>query len=607
MTVARSGNSKLFQTPERVYLLGGVLLTSLIAIVVAVGLANVFKPQINLPFFYSGDSIFGAIGTKRISEGWIFNNPRQGFPFGSESRMYPAPDNASWLILKLLTALGLSSFAASNLYFLIGFPACFALSFDVLRKFKLDPIFSVAAALLYTFLPFHFYRFEHLTYTWYFVVPVYFKVALKLFSLEDEEEFQFSREIRWISLMFFLSCFGVYYTLFGLTLIMFSAVVKCSRYNVVQLGKITTTFAGTLILGSVVNLIPNIWFLLKNKTEVSESVLRSKTAGDVYSFRLIQLLLPNEDHLFAPLRTLANSYNLNASFVNENRSATLGVVGSVGLMILLFVLLRGSLENSKSNLWFLASTSWFLFLVGTTGGFGPMATYLGMESIRGWNRISVFVAFGSIAGAFFLLQYFAKSRRHVLLISILVIAFGLLDQVGGFYTFRTGQVRNEFVDSQKFVELIESSMPVGSAVYNLPYTDFPEPNPSGGVAYESGEGFLHSKSLKWSYGLNKSTEGAKFFGSLASESIATQIRVIKRMGFNGVYLDLRGFGNDAMQVKVDFLELGMVPMYERADGNVVFFRTGAKRISEIESLDVNEIQAVACYQKRLDGSYFESC
>ena len=163
MTVTGSGNSKLFQTPERVYLLGGVLLTTLIAIVVAVGLTNVFKPQMNLPFFYSGDSIFGAIGTKRISEGWIFNNPRQGFPFGSESRMYPAPDNASWLILKLLTALGLSSFAASNLYFLIGFPACFALSFDVLRKFKLDPIFSVAAALLYTFLPFHFYLFEHLT------------------------------------------------------------------------------------------------------------------------------------------------------------------------------------------------------------------------------------------------------------------------------------------------------------------------------------------------------------------------------------------------------------------------------------------------------------
>jgi phosphoglycerol transferase len=521
--------------------------------------------------------------------------------------MYPAPDNASWLALKLLTALGLSSFEASNLYFLIGFPVCFALSFAVLRKFKLNPKFSSTAALLYTFLPFHFYRFEHLTYTWYFVVPVYFMVAFKLFSLEDEEEFHFSREMRWILLMFFLSCFGVYYSLFGLILIVSSTVVKCSRRNVVQLGKITAALTGTLVLGSVVNLIPNIWFVLTNKTQVSDSVLRSKTGGDVYSFRLIQLLLPNQDHLFPPLRTLANSYNLNASFVNENRSATLGVVGSVGLMILLFVLLRGSSGYRKSNIWFLASVSWLLFLVGTTGGFGPMATYLGLESIRGWNRISVFVAFGCIAGAFLVFQYFVIRKWHVLLVSILVITVGLLDQVGGFYVFRTGQVRTEFVDSQKFVRLIENSLPVGSAVYNLPYTDFPEPNPTGGLAYENGEGFIHSKSLRWSYGANKSTEGAKFFGSLASESIATQIRVIKRLGFNGVYLDLRGFGNDAKQVKVDFLELGMVPMYERADGNVLFFRIFASRISKIESLDVNEIEAVACYQKRVDGSYFESC
>ena len=597
----------MFQVHDRVYLIAGVSLTSLIALVLVVGLTNVFTPHLNLPFFYSGDSIFGAIGTTRISEGWIFDNPRQGFPFGSESRMYPAPDNASWLALKLLTALGLSSFAASNLYFLIGFPVCFALSFVVLRKFKLNPIFSATASLLYTFLPFHFYRFEHLTYTWYFVVPVYYMVAFKIFSLEDEEEFHFLKEMRWILLMFFLSCFGVYYTLFGLILIVFSTVVKCSRRNAVQLGKITAALTGALVMGSVVNLIPNILFVLTNKTQVSELVLRSKTAGDVYSFRLIQLLLPNQDHLFPPLRTLASSYNLNASFVNENRSATLGVVGSVGLMILLFVLLRGPTGNRKSNLWFLASVSWLLFLVGTTGGFGPMATYSGMESIRGWNRISVYVAFGCIAGAFLFLQYFVVRKWHVLFVSILVSIFGLLDQVGGFYVFRTGQVRNEFVDSQKFVGLIESSLPIGSAVYNLPYMDFPEPDPIGGLAYENGEGFLHSKSLKWSYGANKSTEGAKFFGSLSSESIATQIRVIKRLGFDGVYLDLRGFGNEAEQVKEDFLELGMVPMLERADGNVLFFRIVANRISKIESFDVNEIEAVACYQKRRDGSYFESC
>jgi phosphoglycerol transferase len=461
--------------------------------------------------------------------------------------------------------------------------------------------------MLYTFLPFHFYRFEHLTYTWFFVVPAYFLIAFKLFCFEDGEKFEFSKEGHLIMLLFFLSCFGVYYTLFGLIIILFSACLNCLHRNFFQLGKMAIALAGTLILGLIVNLLPNIWFILTNKSQLSDSVVRSKTAGDVYSFRLIQLLLPNQEHLFTPLRTLADAYNSNASYVNENRFATLGFVGSFGFIISLLVLFRGNSENRRSTLWFLSSVSWFLFLVGSTGGFGPMATYLGWESIRGWNRISVFIAFGCIAGAFVFLQLIVKRSRHILLVSILILAFGLLDQVGGFYAFRTDQAEAEFVDSRNFVELIEKSLPVGSAIYNLPYTDIPEPNPTNGLAYENGEGFFHSKTLKWSYGVNKSTDGANFFRSLASESIPTQMRVIKRLGFNGVYLDLRGFGSDAEQLKVDFLELGMVPMYERADGNVLFFRIFASRISKIESLDINEIKAVACYQKRVDGSYFESC
>ena len=607
MSVSVPWANKFIQKSDKVYLAVGSSLSTLVALVISVGIANIFRPHLNLPLQLHNDSIWNYSVVMRVSEGWNFNNIRQGFPFGSESRAFPIPDNGSLLILKCLTAVGFSAVSSLNIYFLIGFPVCFCVTYLVLRHFKASAHLSFAGATLYTFLPFHFYRFEHFLYTWYFTVPIFFVIAEGLFRFKDGEEFQVSKNKSLLALMLLLSSFGVYFSVFGSSIVLFGAALGYSRRNAFQLVKKTTALLVVLASGLVINVLPNIWFLLTTESSLSSSVIRSRTAGEIYSFRLIQLLLPNQDHVFRPFRSLTASYNSSAPFVNENHMSTLGIFGSIGFIVLLLVLFFRPKSDEKSTLWFLASTSLLLFLIGTNGGFGSIATYLGLEMLRGWNRISVFIAFGCIAGICLSFQFILKRKWHVLTVSIFVIGFGLLDQVGGFYVFRTEQVKNEFFNSQKFVGLIENSLPVGSAVYNLPYTDFPEPNPTGGLAYENGEGFLYSKSLKWSYGANKSTEGAKFFGSLGSEPLATQMRVIKRLGFNGVYLDLRGFGNEAEQVKEDFLELGLVPMYERADGNVLFFRIIANRISKIESLDVDEIEAVACYQKRIDGSYFESC
>ncbi len=592
---------------ELVYLIAGVAISTTVAVVLAVGAKNIFNPQLGIPLQFSGDSIFGGISAQRIFEGWIFNNDRQGFPFGSESRMFPAPDNASFLAIKFLTTIGLSSVAALNICFLIGFPVCFAVSFLAFRYFRLNVLFSAAGAMLYVFLSFHFYRYEHGSYTWYFVVPVYFILAAKIYSFDDNEEFQLSKHKLLIATAVFLSFFGVYYTLFGSILMLFGFVLGVSGKNLLQSCKMVFALVGSLVIGLALNLSPNIWFLLTSKSDLSSSVVRSRTAGEVYSFRLVQLLLPNQDHIFSPLRSLSTAYNLSAPFVNENHSSTLGVVGSLGFIALFFVLFLGVKSDKRPSLWFFASTTWFLFLVGTVGGFGSMASYAGLEMIRGWNRISVFVAFGSIAGAFILLQGLLNGKKRLLPIVIGLISFGLLDQVGGLYVFRTEKVRNDFNMSQEFVGLIEETLPSGSSIYNLPYLDFPEPNSMGGLAYENGEGFIHSELLKWSYGANKSTEGADFFHSLAFEPISRQLRVINRIGFDGIYLDLRGFGGKAEQVLAEFRDLGMTPKYVREDGNVVFFKVGSGGLREFESLDGEQIGEIACYERQADGSFIESC
>ena len=601
------GTNKFLQKSDKVYLAVGSLFSTLLALVISVGIKSVFRPQLNLPFQLRNDSIWFYSMVVRVSEGWNFNNSRQGFPFGSESRMFPIPDNGWLLIVKFLTATGLSAVAALNIYFLIGFPICFSVTFLVFRHLKISPPLCFAGAMLFAFLPFHFYRYEHIFYTWYFVVPIYFFISERLFRFKDSEEFQFSKSKFLLVAVLLLSCFGVYFSLFGSVLILFGSALGFSHKKALRLVKKTTALLGVLIGGLILNLLPNIWFLLTSESSFSSTVVRSRTAGEIFSFRLIQLFLPNQDHIIPPFRSLAAAYNSSAPFVNENQTATLGILGSLGFLILLWVLFFHRETGEKSTLWFLASTSWLLFLIGTMGGFGSIATYFGLEMVRGWNRISVFIAFGSIAGLLFILDRFARHIRCFKLVLILVVSLGLLDQVGGLYIFRSEMVKTQFIESKKFVELIEDSLPSGSAVYNLPYTDFPEPNPANGLAYENGEGFLHSQSLKWSYGANKSTSGAEFYRNLSTEPISRQLRVIRRMGFGGVYLDLRGLGVGAQPILNEFLNLGLAPNFVREDGNVVFFKTEINQMGQLEQMDLIGIQSIACYEKKSDGSYFESC
>ena len=46
------------------------------------------------------DDVYGIV-IRRISEGWVFDNYRQGYPFGSNILDYPLPDVGSHVILKI--------------------------------------------------------------------------------------------------------------------------------------------------------------------------------------------------------------------------------------------------------------------------------------------------------------------------------------------------------------------------------------------------------------------------------------------------------------------------------------------------------------------------
>lgn len=563
--------------------LTGAMLSIILPSILFMGWSAGLLLNIDYPLTYNGDGIFIAI--QRLIEGWIFENPRSGYPFGSNLLDYPASDSGNYLILKLIGAITNQWHLVFNIYYLLGFAVTFIASFCVLRTVGLSIPFAFSAATLFNFLPFHFQRIDHTFYTWYFVVPVFYYIALRIFnpvSTKEISESSTQQKILFSFGLIILGSFGVYYAIFGLIIL---AVIVLSSFNGTanpNAFKFSFFAACFVTLGVILNLAPNIIHLQLNGKN-PEVAQRSIGESEVYAFKLAQLILPQPGHRIHSWGKLTNKYTSATPWVNENSTATLGAIGALGLLAVLGVIFSTLTGRRQiSTLRIVSLLVLVLFLFGTIGGFGVIFAQLITPSIRAWNRVSVFISFGVLLVFFMLLQgqlqkYFAGRRLIIFssLVSVIFLLGGLYDQTSPACKSCNEQIKTAFNMDKEFIRSIENSLPEGSAIYQLPYWQYPEPNPPYYrlQPYDMSLGFLHSTSLRWSFGGMKGRRGDLFYRSLDKEPISKQIEVVKRLGMVGIYIDRRGF-QDSGKAVIDALTetLGTPPTLARADGEVVFFR-----------------------------------
>lgn len=597
---------EIIQAEWRWWVAGGMFSLVLASILMS-GWPNGVWPELSFPYAYQGDGLSHSWIAQRAIEGWIFENPRSGYPFGSDFRDYPGSDSGSLLVLKLLGLLSGKYYIAFNFYFLGGFFVTFASAFCVLRSFGLFKASALSAALLFTFLPFHFQRLGHLFYTWYFVVPIFFYFSFLVYyndSFFGVRRWGGLRVLLSIVAVVLLASFGVYYALFGVLILATSAAAvffKTKRFAnlVLPLALIAGVSSGVLI-----NIAPNVVNKKINGANL-EVAVRSPGESEIYGLKLMQMLLPRDKHRDEYLASVADFYNKTSPLINENHTASLGLIGAAGLIGALLILFMGSCERRlDSRLSLFAILIFVLFLFGTIGGLGALFSYVVSSSIRGWNRVSVFVAFGSIAVFFLILQilldrYCSLRRAKIsyVIAPLLVGVIGLYDQTVSTCSACNAQTKMAFERDKEFVAEIEKALPRGSSVYQLPYMPFPEVAPLNRLhTYDLSVGFLHSKDLHWSYAGMKGRQGDLFYRSLAQEPIERQLDVLRRLGFAGIYIDRRGFEDNGDLIIERLTKLlGSAPILRRVDGEVVFFRLE----SSGQNLNLNGLSAVEI-MKRAD-------
>ena len=555
----------------------GMLLSLLILNIIT---SHHFITNMQLPLNYRSDNSFMLTIIQRIKEGWLINNSRSGFPFNSNYLDYPIPDFLELISLKVISLFSTSNVQIFNIFYYLGFILCFTSSYLGLRAFQINIFFAFSGAILYNFVSFHFLRIDHLFYTWYFVIPFYVYIA---YQCNFKKELCSKDLVSYILGLIILGTSGIYFSLFGIITIFTAVISKSIRNHSTKLLKFGIYLNCGIIIGILLASSPYIIHKFKD-TPNPAAVVRNVSESEIYGFKMLQLMSPQNRHHSKMFSHFKQIYNEHFPLTNENSTSSLGLVAALGFILaFISILLKLSDYPIDPRILFFSLLTFIYFLFGTIGGLGAFFSIFFTPLIRCWNRISIFINFTSLVLVLLYLEYFSQffsKKYHIhtknfiyLMFSISLIIIGLYDQTpAGFYSERV-QKNQDYLLDKNFIESIEQNVEPNSPIYQLPYMQFPEvPNLYQLESYDLLSGFNYSKTLRWSYGGMKGRDGDLFYKNLSQQPLNTQIKTIKKLGFKGVYIDLRGYDDHGNHVILEVTKLLGPAFLIRQDNNVVFFK-----------------------------------
>lgn len=567
------------------------------SLLIAIWVHRLWLADLSIPFDYVGDAIFGQALVKGIiKNGWYMLNPHIGAPFTLLLYDYPGLDLGHYLLIKLISMPFPSFGLTLNLFYIATYPLIAISSFFALRQMKISYIVSVFGSLIIAFLPFHWMRGQgHLFLGSYYTAPLIVLVILWLNSDEPLLFFKTNNRIRLrlkgfkafasIIIAVLIASTGLYYAFFA---VIFMLLVGFAGF--VYKKNISNLFSSLFLILVIVIVALTILspsFIYKWRHGANKEVaVRSWVESEVYALKITQLVLPVVGHRIDFLARAKSLYNQKAPLINENDTATLGLIGSVGFVFLLaWVLFRKSLMPnlfSKEHIDYLNSLSIINIssvLIAVIGGFGTLFAGTISPQLRAYNRISVYIGIFSIfAIAILIDSLFKKYSRSIVSRSVFVVAIalllvmGILDQTTNYMVPAYTAIKDKFNNDRKFIKKIEETLPEGSMVYQLPFVPFPEHPPVGKmVDYSHFRAYLHSDKLRWSYGAMKGRPGGLWHSKIASKPTAKIIETLSIAGFKGIYVDRFGYDKNGANIEKELSRILKVKPIVSNNNRLSFF------------------------------------
>lgn len=537
--------------------------------VITVWLFRLWSAPLRAPLDYVGDGLAQLSVTQGIVEtGWNVSNPRLGAPTGYVSYDFPAgSDNLHWLGLKVLSWFSDDAVLVTNAFFFASFVAVAVVAFVVLRVLGLPRWMCHAAALLFTFLPFHAARgIAHLALANYVSVPL--GCLLVLWAAQGQPVFfgrdgwRTPRSIAVVGICIVLGMAGVYYAVFTVVLLAAATAIALlapgegRRWAPLASAATVVTLIGASFF---VNTVPALRYQADNGGNPGVAV-RDVWEVDDYALRPVALVAPVRGHLIGPLDDLGAE--LRQVRNGSEPTMELGALGSIGL-----VLAGGSLVAAAAGRRRLLGIDPGVgvlivaaVVMGVVGGFSWFTSLAGLDEIRSWNRISVVIGFLALYALAVALTHVVDRRLAppvTAALAVGLVVVGVVDQVPRSTLRTTESFVATWQADEAFFTQVDDQLPPDAMVFELPRLSYPEEAQVDGEApQELFKPYLHTRDLNFSFGGMRGRESD--WQEQASPPVAAVpdfLDTIGAVGFSGVLVDREAYTDGGVAIERELVAL----------------------------------------------------
>ena len=557
--------------------------------------------KLNIPMQYLGGDDMGVIVNAKmmVEQGWNMTSDRLGAPYSVQYYDFTSSmmHNAGLVIMKIFALITRDAAATMNLSYLSIFFIAGIISYFVMRNLKVNCWVNALASSVFALSPYMLYRnIGHIVLTECYFVPLSILLCLWIYERDDvlvpDKNF-FKRKINYVALLFtfLIANNGIaYYPFFTCFIFMVTAVSK-----LVKTGKIKEGLRGVIATVMVcffvvLSILPGKIYTMTHGTNAAAIDRAGFEQAELYGMKISQLFMPVNGHRIYD--KYIDIYNENAFLVNENSTAYLGIIGMIGFIILMICLFTKKDSALNKRLGYLSELNITMVLMGTIGGIGAMFSFFISPMLRGYNRISIFIEYACILAVALLADKLVnvlkarinnkkekKVKYNILLYGMTVVfgcicVFSIWEGCPALVTPAYDTIEAEYTSDKEFVEAIEDELAPGSMIYQLPYHKYPEDGPVNDMAdYHLYIGYLHSNTLKWSYGSIKGREEDEWNESVSEMKYEDMVSYLKEQGFAGIYVERRAYTEEELTELENTLEAitGSKPL-ESNNNNLSFFK-----------------------------------
>lgn len=530
-----------------------------------------------VPMLYGGDGIYW-VGQVQRSYGEL--TPSLGWPFYQPPSPYePNYDLIYDLFVAFVGLFTKDTGIVFNLYVLV-IPFANALAgYAVFRMAGMRRWLAFAFGITFGLCPYVQQRLAgHMMLAAVEFVP--FSVLLCLWCAEDPAFGRpgkgfFRRPRNWLALAF---AWGIanngaaYYPYFTCFFLCITALCLILRERKLSAGVPCFLTIGEIVAWMIPDFFPMVLGMIAGVgSTLTNGVYRSPIGADIYSLRISSLLLSPNGYGWDKLANWFKQYfHLLATdegpMYNENAYGYLGIVGILGFLALLVLLFhnhdwqagRTASPRLSDRLWLLGRLNVAALLLASIASFGGLIGIF-LRFIRGYNRISPYIAFFALLAAGLWAEWYLQTHRgrgKALFTSALalVLAYGYWEQQG-LFTPKYEEVQTTWYQDAAFMEEVEQAAGTDAVIFQLPYMkNFENGSLNNMWDYTLLRGPLHSDTLRFSYGAGYGTENDLWYKATSELAPEAMVAELRAQGVAGIYLDLDGYAvEDQQQTLADLI------------------------------------------------------